>query len=142
MREARLLHTVVTAVIVAAALMICTGILGRSLVRVKTTGEVIGVDQQGHSLCLGTAALPLHQNTKLSELKVTMQAEAARDARARAEQIARSSGCRLGPLRFARMNVPQITPLYSDREWDGGIDDTSALDKRITAIVVAGYSIR
>jgi hypothetical protein len=85
---------------------------------------------------------PLYLYTKLSELKVTMQAEAARDARARAEQIARSSGCRLGPLRFARMNVPQITPLYSDREWDGGIDDTSALDKRITAIVVAGYSIR
>jgi len=85
---------------------------------------------------------PLFLYTKLSELKVTMQADAARDARARAEQIAESSGCRIGKLRFARMNVPQITPLYSSQESDGGVDDTSSLDKRITAIVVAGYSIR
>jgi uncharacterized protein len=85
---------------------------------------------------------PLYLYTKLSKLKVTMQAEAARDARARAEQIAASSGCAIGKLRFARMNVPQITPLYSAQESDGGFDDTTAIDKKITAIVVAGYSIR
>jgi uncharacterized protein len=85
---------------------------------------------------------PMYIYTKLGQLKVTMQAEAAKDARARAEQIASSSGCRVGKLRFARMNVPQITPLYSAQESDGGVDDTSAIDKRITAIVVAGYEIR
>jgi hypothetical protein len=85
---------------------------------------------------------PMYLYTKLSELKVTMQAEAAKDARARADQIARSSGCRIGKLRFARMNVPSITPLYSAQESDGGIDDSASIDKKITAIVVAGYSIR
>lgn len=85
---------------------------------------------------------PMYLYTKLSELKVAMQAEAAKDARARADEIARSSGCRVGTLRFARMNVPGITPLYSAQESDGGVDDTSSIDKKITAIVVAGYSIR
>ena len=85
---------------------------------------------------------PMYLYTKLSELKVTMQAEAAKDARARADQIAKSSGCRIGTLRFARMNVPSITPLYSAQESDGGVDDSTSIDKKITAIVVAGYSIR
>ena len=85
---------------------------------------------------------PMYLSTKLSELKVSMQAEAARDARARAEQIAASSGCRIGKLRFARMNVPQITALYSSQMPDAMIDDMSSIDKRISAVVVAGYSIR
>lgn len=85
--------------------------------------------------------MPMYLYTKLSQLKVTMQAEAARDARARAEQIAASSKCRIGNLRFARMNVPQITPLYSSSEFDQGVDDTTSLDKKITAIVVAGYAV-
>ena len=85
---------------------------------------------------------PMYLSTKLNELKVSMQAEAARDARARAEQIAASSGCRIGKLRFARMNVPQITALYSSEMPDAMVDDTTSIDKRISAVVVAGYSIR
>ncbi|MBV9867936.1 MAG: SIMPL domain-containing protein [Abitibacteriaceae bacterium] len=85
---------------------------------------------------------PMYLYTKLSDLKVTMQAEAARDARARAEQIANSSGAQLGTLRFARMEVPNITPLYSNQTSDNGVDDTTAKEKRITAVVVAGFTIR
>jgi hypothetical protein len=85
---------------------------------------------------------PMYLYTKMSELKISMQAEAARDARNRARQIASNAGCRLGEVRFARMNVPSTTPLYAANEDDGGTDDTTALDKRITAIVVVGYGIR
>lgn len=85
---------------------------------------------------------PQYLSTKLSDLKVTMQAEAARDARARAEQIAASSGCRLGAVRHARMSAPVITPLYSNALSDGGVDDTSSLDKRITAVVTVEYAVR
>lgn len=35
-----------------------------------------------------------------------------------------------------------ITPLYSTQEDDGGVDDTSSLEKNITAVVSAGYAIR
>ena len=85
---------------------------------------------------------PMYLYTKMSEIKVAMQAQAAKDARNRAEQIAQNAGCRLGEVRFARMQVPSITPLYSSSEDDGGVDDTASLDKKITAIVVIGYGIR
>ena len=86
---------------------------------------------------------PLYLYTKLSELKVSMQAEAAKNARDRAEQIAASSGCRLGEVRGAKMFVPQITPLYSSSERsEDNADDTSSLDKNITAVVSVDYSIR
>ena len=85
---------------------------------------------------------PEYLYTKLSDLKVTMLAEAARDARARAEQIAVSSGCRVGDVRFARMGIMQITPIYSTEVSGEGINDTSSLEKDITAIVSMGFSIR
>jgi hypothetical protein len=86
---------------------------------------------------------PMYIYTKLSELKVSMQAEAAKNARDRAEQIAESSGCRLGDVRAAKMFVPQITPLYSSEPSDSGnVDDTTSLDKNITAVVSVDYSIR
>ena len=85
---------------------------------------------------------PLYLYTKLSELKVSMQAEAAKNARDRAEQIAASSGCRLGEVRAAKMFVPQITPLYSSEKSDNNADDTSSLEKNITAVVSVDYSIR
>jgi hypothetical protein len=85
---------------------------------------------------------PLYLYTKLSDLKTTMQAEAAKNAHDRAEQIAESSGCRLGDVRAAKMFVPQITPLYSsDSSENGNEDDTSSLDKNITAVVSVDYSI-
>ncbi len=88
------------------------------------------------------SSAPMYLYTKMSEIKVTMQAEAAADARARAEQIAVNSGCRLGAVRYARMSTPSITPAYATSDDDGGVDDTSSLDKRITAIVSVGYGIR
>jgi len=85
---------------------------------------------------------PLYLYTKMSELKVSMQAEASRDAQNRAQAMAQNAGCRLGEVRFARMMTPSITPYYAKSEDDGGIDDTSALDKKITAVVVVGYGVR
>jgi hypothetical protein len=70
-----------------------------------------------------------------------MHAEAAKDARERAAGIARAAGCRLGEVRYARMSAPSITPLYSSEESDGGVDDTTALEKKITAIVNVGYAV-
>ena len=84
---------------------------------------------------------PLYLFTKLSDLKVTMQAEAAKDARSRAQGIAEAAGAKLGEVRWARMQAPSLTPLYSGSDDDGGVDDTSALEKKITAIVTVGYGM-
>ncbi|RYG62625.1 SIMPL domain-containing protein [bacterium] len=84
---------------------------------------------------------PSYLYTKLSDLKVKMQAEAAKDARQRAQGIAEAAGGRLGEVRWARMSAPSLTPLYSGSDNDGGTDDTSSLEKKITAIVTVGYGV-
>ncbi len=71
-----------------------------------------------------------------------LQAEAARDALKRAQAMASNAGARLGEVRFARIQTPSIALYGSKREDDGGIDDTTSLDKKITAIVVVGYLLR
>jgi len=80
--------------------------------------------------------------TKISEVKVEILAEAAKDARRRAEEIAKSSGTSLSDVRFARMSPLQITPLYSTEVTYDGQNDTTAVDKAITAIVTMGFGVK
>lgn len=85
---------------------------------------------------------PEYLYTRLADLKVEMLAKATRDARARADEMARNSGSRIGPLRSARMGVFQITPAFSTVVSDYGINDTSSLVKDITAVVNMSFEIR
>ena len=60
--------------------------------------------------------------TRAGDAKVEMMAEATKDARARAEQIAGQGGRRIKELRSAHMGVVQINPLYStSTSWAIGI---------------------
>ncbi|HWA28586.1 MAG TPA: SIMPL domain-containing protein [Lacunisphaera sp.] len=80
--------------------------------------------------------------TKAGEAKVEMMADATRDARERAERIAASGGGQVSALRSARMGVVQINPLHSSAtSWEGN-NDTSAVDKTITATVTATFALR
>jgi hypothetical protein len=80
--------------------------------------------------------------TKAGEAKVEMMAEATRDARLRADQIAQNGGSTVRALRSAKMGVVQINPLYSTAtSWEGN-NDTSSLDKTITATVAATFALR
>lgn len=85
---------------------------------------------------------PEYLYTKISDVKVEILAEAAKDARRRADEIARSSGANLGTVRFARMSPLQITPVYSNAIASDGQNDTTSVDKAITAIVTMGFSVR
>jgi hypothetical protein len=80
--------------------------------------------------------------TKAGEAKVEMMAEATKDARARAEQIATQGDRRLKELRQAKMGVVQINPLYSSNtSWEGN-NDTTSLEKTVIATVSATFSMR
>ncbi|MCR4399071.1 MAG: SIMPL domain-containing protein [Firmicutes bacterium] len=85
---------------------------------------------------------PQYVYTKLNDLKVDMLAEAAKDATARATKIAAASGARVGFLRSAKMGVFQITPLNSTEVSDYGINDVSSVEKEITAVVNAEFSLQ
>jgi hypothetical protein len=84
---------------------------------------------------------PEYHYTKLGEEKITMLAEAAKDAKVRAEKVAESTGSSIGSVRTARMGVLQITPADSNEVSDSGMNDTSSLEKDITAVVNVGFEI-
>jgi hypothetical protein len=84
---------------------------------------------------------PEYYYTQLGGLKIEMLAEAAKDAKTRAEKIAESTGSSIGSVRTARMGVLQITPAGSNEVSDSGMNDTSSLDKDITAVVSIGFAV-
>lgn len=84
---------------------------------------------------------PQYMYTKIADMKVTMLAEATKDARKRAEMIAENAGNKIGKLTYADMGVIQITPLYSNEVSDYGMNDTYSLEKEITAIVHCEFEI-
>ncbi|MEA4847459.1 MAG: SIMPL domain-containing protein [Clostridiaceae bacterium] len=85
---------------------------------------------------------PQYYYTKIADLKVSMLAEATKDAKNRAEQISQNTGSNIGALKSAKMGVFQITPLYSTEVADYGINDTSSLEKEITAVVTCTFEMK
>jgi uncharacterized protein len=88
------------------------------------------------------SAAPEFYCTKLNDLKIGLLAEAAKDARSRAEQLTAGSGSKVGTLQGARQGIFQITPANSTEVSDMGISDTSSIDKKIQAVVTMEYAIR
>lgn len=85
---------------------------------------------------------PEYLYTKLADLKIEMLAEATKDATTRARQIATNSGSELGEVVEARMGVMQIVPKYSTEVSGYGMNDTSSLEKDITAVITARFVVK
>lgn len=85
---------------------------------------------------------PEYLVTNLADVKVAMLAEATKDARARAGEMAKNAGSQIGRLRGARMGVFQITPAHSTMVSDYGINDTSSPSKDVTAVVSVTFEVR
>jgi len=84
---------------------------------------------------------PQYFYTQLGDLKIAMLGEAAKDAKTRAERIADSTGNKIGAVRSARMGVMQITAADSTEVSDGGISDTTTIDKDVTAVVNISFAV-
>lgn len=84
---------------------------------------------------------PEYHYTKLGDLKIEMLSEAAKDAKVRAQQIASSTGSSIGSMRSAKMGVLQVTPADSNEVSGEGMNDTTSLDKDITAVVNVTFAV-
>lgn len=84
---------------------------------------------------------PQYHYSKMAEIKIEIQANAAKDAMIRAQKIAEATNGTLGNMRSARMGVLQITPRNSNMISDYGINDLSSIEKEITAVVNASFEI-
>ena len=70
-----------------------------------------------------------------------MLAEATSNAKKRAEQMAVSTGNKIGVMRSAKMGVFQITPVNSFDVSDYGLNDTTSLEKKVNAVVNVEFAI-
>ena len=114
-------------------------------IRTADVDRVAKLDRESVALVeagvLFTSDAPQFIYTKAGDDKVEMLAEATRDARARADQIASQGGREIRRLQSARMGVFQITPVHSiQTSWEG-MNDTTSLDKTITAVVTATFGL-
>lgn len=80
--------------------------------------------------------------TKLADLRVELLGEAAKNAQERAGALAQSSGNKIGSLTQATQGVFQITQVNSTDVNDYGTYDTSTIDKKVTAVVRASFTVR
>lgn len=89
-----------------------------------------------------TAEPPEFIYTHANEAKVEMLAEATKDARSRAEQIASQGERGIAGLHDADMGVFQITPEHeAQTSWEG-MNDTTSRRKTITAVVTATFLLK
>ena len=101
----------------------------------RNSTELIDQDVQFTSLA------PDYFYIKLDELKIEMLAKATANAKQRAESMARATGNKIGFMRSAKMGVFQITPSTSTDISDYGVNDTTALDKKVMAVVTVSFAI-
>ncbi len=85
---------------------------------------------------------PEYLYTKLSDLKVELIGLASKDAKERAEQIAKSTDNSIGEVRSSKMGVIQINAKNSTEISDYGMNNTSSIDKTITVVVNMSFSIK
>jgi len=101
--------------------------------------EISSVIERGVNF---TVEQPEYHYSKMAEIKIEIQAEAAKDAMIHAEKIAEATDGELGAMRNARMGVLQITPKNSNMVSDYGVNDLSSIEKEITAVVNASFEIK
>ncbi len=79
--------------------------------------------------------------SKLADIKMELLADATKDARRRAEEIAGNAGMKLGAVTSLRAGVFQITEPFSAEVSDYGMYNTQTKQKDITVTVRAAFKM-
>ena len=82
------------------------------------------------------------RNSTLDAIREQMLGEALADAKSRAQAITEGVGAAVGNLRSSSVGVTQITPVNSTQVSDYGAYDTTSIDKLITYLVHATFTMR
>ncbi len=80
--------------------------------------------------------------SKLPELKVKLLGEATTDAKDRAAAMLKATHNKVGKIQSVKMGVFQITDVDSTNVSDMGINDTSTIDKKVTAVANVVFKIK
>ena len=93
-----------------------------------------GIDINVHS--------PEYFYSKLGDLKVKLLQDATTDAKDRATAMLKATHNKPGKIQSVRMGVFQITPVDSTNVSDMGINDTTTVDKKVTAVANVVFRIK
>ena len=78
----------------------------------------------------------------LADLKVKLLKEATLDAKNRASAMLKANNNSVGKIQSVKMGVFQITDVDSTNVSDMGINDTSTIDKKVTAVANVVFKIK
>ena len=85
---------------------------------------------------------PEYYVSTLPQLRVSLLGQAVADAKARAQEIAKSGGSSVGALRSASSGVVQVMAPNSISADDYGSYDTSTIDKEVSVTARATFGVR
>lgn len=80
--------------------------------------------------------------SKLPEARISLLSQAVDDAKARAQEMTKNAGRKVGGLKSASSGVVQVQSLNSTDVSDYGSYDTSQIEKQITVTAKATFSLK
>jgi hypothetical protein len=104
----------------------------------KAAGQVTELIKDGLRI---ESSAPRFYYTKLPDLRVAILGDASKDARGRADEIARNAGSVVGEVRSAHMGVLQVVAPNSTDTSGEGMYDTGTIEKDVTAVVNLVFEI-
>ncbi len=105
----------------------------------KTYLEVPSLIQKGITV---QAYPPEYYYTDLNKKKAELLKAATADAKVRAQGMLSATRNRVGKISSLKMGVMQITPADSNEVSDWGINDSSTIDKKITAVANVVFQVK
>lgn len=105
----------------------------------EISNDITGLISQGIDINVYNVS---YNYSKLPELKVSLLEKASVDAKARATSMLKATHNSVGNIQSVRMGVYQITPVDSTDVSDMGINDSSTIDKKVTAVANITFKIK
>ncbi len=87
-----------------------------------------------------TSGQPMYLFSKLDDVKIELLGEAAKDAKARAEEITSQVDSDIGAVKSAQQGVFQITARNDTSVSSYGMYDTSSMEKTVKAVVTVSFA--
>ena len=105
----------------------------------EIANDITGLINQGIDINVYSVA---YDYSKLPELKISLLEKATIDAKNRASSMLKATNNDVGKIKSVRMGVYQITPVDSTDVSDMGINDSTTIDKKVTAVANVSFIIK
>lgn len=105
----------------------------------EIANDITGLINQGIDINVYDVS---YNYSKLPELKVSLLEKASLDAKARAASMLKATHNKVGGIQSVRMGVYQITPVDSTDVSNMGINDSSTIDKKVTAVANITFKVK